>query len=95
MSNLSTLTIFYLLETLLRSFAFVSHSLTQSQLTRGNALGKAILDNRHVDLCHEGIGHLFVQWNLEVFVRVHLDTKVLLDASHGLDALDTAVVQLV
>lgn len=53
---LSTLTIFYHHETLLRSLVFVS------LITLEDAQAESVLDNQSVDFRHEGVRHSFSEW---------------------------------
>ena len=53
---LSTLTIFYHHETLLRSLVFVS------LLTLKDAQVESVLDDHPVDFRHQGVRHFFSEW---------------------------------
>jgi hypothetical protein len=83
------LTIFYHYETLLRGLAFVSHL-----ISRKDAAGKSVLDYAGVHFRHKSVRHFFVQWLLEIFIWVKLDSQILLDAARRLNALESALIEL-
>lgn len=74
--------------------SFTSLFFTSQLLLSDDALLEACLEDGLVDLRHELVSKLLLQGLLEIFVRVHLNSKVRLHSADRFDALDARLVQV-